>query len=540
MARKSLHWPDLLAGMSIAGLLLPEAVAYSGLANLPPQAGVIGLFAGLLCYALIGRSRYAIVSATSSAAAVLAAATLTVAGDDPQRRLLLASLLVGGAGIAFVLAGSLRLGAMSNLIARPVLRGYAFGLAAVIAVKQWPLLVGMPAHATGFLPLLSELLRGIGQWQAPSMAAGLVALAALFLCERLRPFPGALIVIVAGIAASPWLVARGVAVTGTIQLAPSLPSLQLPANEDWLALTEFAFALMFIVYAESYGAIRTFALKHDEAVHPNRDLVALGVANLVSGLFHGTPVGAGYSATAASEAAGATSRRAGLYAAATVLVLVLAFLHWIERIPQPVLAAIVIHAVARSLRPGMFADYFRWQRDRLVVLTAVAAVFAFGVLDGLLAAIAFSVAMLLRSLANPRLVVLGRAGRHDYVDIARYPMAEVFDHILVLRPDEPLFFANAEPLLALARQAVRQHPAAQTVVLSLEESPDLDSTAVEALGEFCAWLGAHGREIRVARLRSTTRDALQRADFPPLRGNALDYSSVDDAVRGESVGPTPA
>src|SRR5215472_5592214 len=148
---------DVLAGLSIAGLLLPEGVAYSGVASLPPQAGVIALFAGLLCYGLIGRSRLAIVTATSSSAAVLASATLTLGASDPAQRLALASILIVGAGLAFALAGALRLGVMSNLIARPVLRGYAFGLALVIAVRQWPLLAGLHTTRGGFFALIAEL-----------------------------------------------------------------------------------------------------------------------------------------------------------------------------------------------------------------------------------------------------------------------------------------------------------------------------------------------------------------------------------------------
>src|SRR5882762_3862177 len=199
---------DLLAGLSIAGLLLPEAVAYSGVANLPPQAGVIALFAGLVCYGLIGRSRFAIVTATSSSAAVLASATLTLGGRDLAQRVGLASILVVGAGIAFTLAGSLRLGAMSNLIARPVLRGYAFGLALVIAVKQWPHLVGMHSQTADFLPLVAEMVRGTAAWQTPSLGCGLIALAGLFGLERAARVPGALVVIIASILASPWLAAR--------------------------------------------------------------------------------------------------------------------------------------------------------------------------------------------------------------------------------------------------------------------------------------------------------------------------------------------
>ena len=530
---------DLLAGLSIAGLLLPEAVAYSHLASLPPQAGVIALFAGLVCYGLIGRSRFAIVSATSSSAAVLASALLALGASGAAQRAALAVLLVAGAGVAFALCAALRLGAMSNLIARPVLRGYAFGLALVIAVKQWPTVAGVHVTSGGFFALIVELLRGLPSWQLPSLGCGVAALLGLFALEHVRRVPGALVVITAGIVAAPWLGAHAVALTGPIDLTLALPKLALPEGVHWPALAGFAFALMFILYAESYGAIRTYALKHDEAVQPNRDLLALGVANAVAGLLQGTPVGAGYSATSANEAAGAGSRYAGLLAAAAVLLLLALFLRWIERIPEPVLAAIVIHAVSKSLRLGVFANYFRWQRDRQVALAAVLAVLVFGVLNGLLAAIAFSLAWLLKSLASPRLSVLGHVGEHDYVSIERYPQARAVPGMLVLRPEEPLFFANAEPLLAAARARVRAQPDTRLVVLSLEQSPDLDSTALETLAEFCGWLSARGAELRVARLKERTREALLRAALPALPEAALDYSSVDDAVRGECVTPAP-
>ena len=529
---------DLLAGLSIAGLLLPEAVAYSGVASLPPQAGVIALFAGLLCYGLIGRSRVAIVTATSSSAAVLASATLTLGGGDLALRLALASILVAGAGAAFVLAAALRLGALSHLIARPVLRGYAFSLALVIAVKQWPHLVSLHTQATGFFPLVAEILRAHPSWHWPSLACGLAALAGLMVLERVPRMPGALTVIVSSILASSWLNAQGVALTGPIHLALRVPALALPAGVDWLPLAEFSLALMLILFAESYGSIRSFALKRDEEVQPNRDLLALGVANILCGLLQGTPVGAGYSATSANAAAGARSPLAGLYSGAVVLTLVLLFLRWVERIPEPALAAIVIHAVGKALRPGVFADYFRWQRDRLLVVAAVLTVMIFGVLNGLLAGIAFSLALLLKSLASPRLSVLGRVGAHDYVSLARFAHAVSTPGVLIVRPEQPLFFANAEPLLAQVRQRALAAPDWKLVILSLEESPDLDSTTLEALEEFCSWLAARGVQFRVARLKELAREALLRAKLAHLPASALDYSSVDDAVRGEGVSPT--
>ncbi|HXA91845.1 MAG TPA: SulP family inorganic anion transporter, partial [Steroidobacteraceae bacterium] len=349
--------------------------------------------------------------------------------------------------------------------------------------------------------------------------------------------PGALVVIVGGIASAPFLAAHGVALTGSIKLVPSWPTFALPAARQWLQVIEFSMALMFILYAESYSSIRTYALKHDEIVRPNRDLLALGISNVVAGLLQGTPVGAGYSGTSANEAAGARSRWAGLCAAAVALLFVLLFLPWIERIPAPVLAAIVIHAVSKSLRPAVFRPFFLWKRDRLVALTAVLAVLAFGVIGGLLTAITFSVVMLLRSLVTPRLSELGRLGEHDFVSLTRYPRAARMPGMLIVRPEEPLFFANADPLLAQVRHRVQARPETRVVVLSLEESPDLDSTSLESLTDLALWLAAHNIELRVARLKDNSREALLGANLPQLRAAELEYSSVDDAVSARANNP---
>jgi MFS superfamily sulfate permease-like transporter len=527
---------DVLAALSIAGLLLPEAVAYSGLANLPPQAGVIGLFAGLICYGLLGRSRFAIVSATSSSAAVMAAATTALGAGDVATRVLLASILVPCTGLAFVLAASARLGVISNLIARPVLRGFAFGLALVIAVKQVPALAGLTTHSGSFFALVLEMVRTLLAANPAALLTGLIALAGLFTLERVRRIPGALVVIVGGIAASGWLTDHGVALTGAIHLQLTPPSFLLRPHLNWPQLIEFSLALMFILYAESYSSIRTFALKHDDPVQPNRDLLALGIANLVSGLFHGTPVGAGYSGSSANDAAGAQSRASGLLAAVIILALVLLCLPYIERIPQPVLAAIVIHAVSKSLRLAPLRLYFRWRRDRLITVIAIIAVLVFGMLNGLLFAIAFSLAMLLQALARPRLVELGRLGAHDFVSIERFPNTERSPDVLVLRPEEPLLFANADPVLALARAKVQRVASVKLVVLSLEESPDLDASSLESLAEFSTWLVQRHVELRLARLKDGARDGLLRANIVQLPAAALEYSSVDDAVSGTASG----
>jgi sulfate permease, SulP family len=527
---------DVLAGLSIAGLLLPEAVAYSGIAGLPPQAGVIALFAGLICYGLLGRSRYAIVSATSSSAAVLAAGTLAIAGPEGASRAAIAGTLVLLTGVCFLIAGAAKVGGLSNMIARPVLRGFAFGLACVIAIKQLPHLLGLPSLQGDFVPLLLvNLLRNVQQFSPAASAAGALALVLLFIGERIRRVPASLVVIALGVGASGWLAQHGVALTGSIVLEPSSTLPAWPSSEQWLPSVELAAALVLILYAESYSSIRSFALKHGDSVSPNRDLLVLGAANALSGLLHGMPVGAGYSATSANEAAGAQSRLAGLVAAGTMLLMVLLLLRWIERIPEPVLAAIVIHAVSKSWRLSIFAPYLKWKRDRLVALAAVLAVLTLGILNGLLVAIAFSLVMLLRQLAQPRLSVLGRlADSHDFVSTRLHPQASEVPGVLILRPEEPLFFANAEAVLAVVRQEVEQRTGLQRVILSLEESPDLDSTALESVADFAAWISARGIALCIARLKDDVRDLLLRAGLPQLPPSAVNYWSVADAALAQT------
>ena len=521
---------DLVAGVSMAGLLLPEAVAYSGIAGLPPQAGVLALFAGLLVYGLIGRSRFAIVSATSSSAAVLGAATLSLAGHDAALRAALAAGLVLATGLAFLAAGTLRLGSICSFISKPVLRGFSSGLALVIIVKQLPKLTGTHPTADAAPAVAWQLLAQWPQWNWSAMALGLGALIALRLLARLPKLPGALLVIAAGIAAARGLglAARGVAAVGRIDLALSAPSPPVLSQGQWVSIGELSLALVLLVFAESYGAIRTMANRHGDTVDPNRDLFALGATNLLSGLIHGLPVGAGFSATAANEAAGAASRKSAWIAGAVVGALVLLCLPWIELTPDPVLAAVVIHAVSHTLSLATFRPYFAWRRDRFVVVAAAVAVVAFGVLNGLLIGIAISVAMTLRGLSEPRMSELGRrSDGHDYLGLQHDGVVPVAG-VLILRPEAPLFFANVERMLAEMRTRIAAR-SPRAFVLSLEETPDLDGTTIEALTAFTAEQAAAGRVLVLARLKDPVLALLQSATAGQ-GATLLEAGSVDDAV----------
>jgi high affinity sulfate transporter 1 len=531
---RRLRVADIVAGLSLAGLLLPEAVAYAGIGNVPPQFAVIALFAGLVCYALIGSSRFAVVSATSSSAAVLAAATASIANGDAGLRLTLGIGLVIIAGVYFVIAGIARLGAISDFISKPVLRGFTFGLAIVIILKQVPNIVGVTPDSANIGSFAIELFGRIADWNLVGAALGIGALILLFLMARFRYVPGAIIVTAAGIALGHWLDFKQyhVGLVGAIPLELHKPTLPTLERAEWLRLGELGLALVMILYAESYGSIRSFAIKYGDKISPNRDLTALGVANIVSGLFNGMPVGAGYSATAANESAGAGSKLAGLVAATVILVIVLTMLPIVALTPEPVLAAIVIHAVSHTLNPKVLRTYFQWRRDRVVVFASIAAVLALGVLDGLLAAIAVSMFMMLRRFSESRMSVLGRLGdTHDFVSIALHPEALPQQGLLIVRPDEPLFFANVERIMSQVRHQV--HDAGDTihtVILSLEESPDLDSTSLEGLRDFVNAMQQVGKQVMLCRLKDSPMMLLQRTGILSLPDWAICGLSVDDAV----------
>lgn len=529
------RWQDILAGLSIAGLLLPEAVAYSTIAALAPQAGVIALFAGLLCYGLFGTSRFAIVSATSSSAAVLAAATATMANGDPQLRATLAVGLVLVTGGLFLLAGIFRFGNVTAFIAKPVLRGFAFGLALTIILKQVASVVGVHLTDANLVRFAPQLLEQLPQWNWPAAAVAAVALVLLGLFSRFPRVPGGLLVVVIGIVAGQWLnlPAYGVNMIGLIDLSLEVPSLPVLPFADWLRLGEVGFALVMILYAESYGSISSFALKHGDRVTSNRDLLALGAANLLSGLFHGMPAGAGYSATSANEAAGATSRWAGGVAALVVLVIVLTVLPWIALTPEPILAAIVVHALARGLSLQPLGRYFVWRRDRVLVLCAVGAVLVLGILDGLLVSVAISVLLMLKQMSAADIQVLGRIdGGHDFVDLQRHPTAVTEPGVLIVRPSEALFFANVERVLGAALHLIRHSDVAlHTVILSLEETPDLDGTSIEAIQEFFLRVHQEGKRLILARLKHEALAVLEVLPEVQANGVTLSGLSVDGAVR---------
>lgn len=522
-----------IAGLSVAGLMLPEAVAYAGIAGLAPQHAVVAAIVGCLTYSVFGRSRFAIVSPTSSSAAILAATMAALPGSSADK-MALVSVIVALTGLLFATASLLRLGNLAGFISRPVLRGFALGLAVTIIIRQLPAVTGVDIPATDIVHQLAALFAALPQWNAVSVTVGLVALAALLFLRRVPFLPGAFLVLCAGILASRLLdlSSHGVAVVGPLSIALTWPSWSLIQWSQLRQLVPYTLPLVLILFAESWGTIRSLSLRHGESVTANRELLALGAANIASAVAQGMPVGAGFSAGSAAEAAGAESRMTAFIAAVGLAILVIVGAGLVESLPQPVLAAVVIAALAHALDPRPFLRLWKLKHDIFIALAAAVGVIAFGVVNGITIAVALSLAALLHKLSTPYVATLGRLGQgHDFVDITRHADAEPIPGISIWRPAQPLFFANADAILTETAARIGQDQTVRAIIVSLEESFDLDSTALDALLEFDALARAQNKRVQYARVHDRVRDLIALA--APALLSYLSYS-VDDAVAAVS------
>ena len=543
------RWRDLIAGLCVAGLLLPEAVAYAGLARLPVVHALSAMLVGLALYAVFGGSRYAIVSPTSSTATLSAAAAVSLSGmtalSDPAAYAQALVALVLLCGLALMLLAAVRQGQLSAYVSRPVLRGFAFALAITIVIKQLPDALGFTVPVdVGAHPLHLLLYAAThgAQWHVPTMVVAGVAALVMAALRRWPQWPASMLVIVLAIAAAQLLNlgAMGVAEVGGFERPSFKPALPMLPLRDWLRIAELAFGLVVLVFAESWGSIRTLALANGDTVDANRELMVLGACNVGAALFQGMPVGAGFSASTANAAAGACSKWAGAFALAViaaVLVFASSELHWL---PRPVLAVAVIAALWHALNPRPLLEVWRMNRDQFLMLGAILAVLLFGVLHGMLAAIGLSLVAALRRFSLPVVHELGELGTsRNYVVLDAHSDASKVPGLLILRPEEPLFFANAERVVADVVRRVQAHPsgAIRAVILSLEESVDLDSTAVECLVELAQHLREAGIVLVLSRAKDAVRELLTRWDPLGVGDASRMHFSVADAVRSLTVDP---
>jgi len=527
---------DIVAGVALAGLLVPQGMAYAGIAGVPPQMGLYAAAAGMFVYAIFGTSRQLAVTATSSSAAMLAALVAPLALGDASRYSVLASAATVAAGLIFLAGGLLKLGSVSEFISKPVLKGFVFGLALTIMVKQGHKFMGIPGGHGNFFHQAWNVITSLHAVNLWTLAVGAIALAVIYLLAAVVPrVPAALVVLVLGTLAVPWfgLEQHGVEVVGTMRAG--MPSLSWPRiGEDDLAdIFVGAIGIVLVLMAEALAAGRTFAAKHKYEINPNQELSAIGLANIASGLVGGIIVGGGMSGTAANDAGGARTQLSTITASLCVVLTLAFLLPAIRNLPEAVLAAIVINAVVHLADVATLRYYVKLGTGSFwVSLIALVAVLQMGILKGLIFAVGLTLIALMRKLSKPQDSVLGRlAGSGDFVDIARYPDAKQVPGLLIFRPNGILFFANANLIRNRLRELVKNADTPlHTVVLNLETSPEIDLTSLEMLQQMAGELQDMGIEVCFARVADPVRDLFTRSGFLEHLGQHRIFRGVGAAV----------
>jgi len=527
---------DVIAGIAVAGLLIPEGMAYGGIAGVPPQMGLYAAMLGMFVYAIFGTSRQLAVTPTSSSAAMLAALVSPIALDDSTKYAALVSAATLMAGLIFLVGGVLKLGAVSEFISKPVLKGFVFGLGLTIMVKQAHKLIGVPAGHGNFFHQLWNVISTLKEVNPWTMAVGTATIAIMFVLGAVAPrIPSALVVLVLGISCVSWfgLDRHDVEVVGTIQAG--MPSLSLPriGEDDLSALFVGAIGIVLVLMAESLTAARTFAVKHNYEIAPSQELCAIGAANIASGLLGGMIVGGGMSGTAANNAGGARTQLSSVTASVSVGLTLAFLLPLIRNLPEAVLGGIVVHAVVHLIDIRTLRHYAELGTGSLwVALIALVGVLQMGILKGLIFAVGLTLILLMHKLSSPHDSVLGRLpGTETFVDVERYPDAQQIPGLLIFRPNGILFFANANRVRNRLRSLLKQAQSPPRVVLlNLEACPETDVTSLEMLTQLNNELSGSGIELHFVRVADPVLDLFNRSGLLKSVGEDRFFSGLSSAV----------
>ena len=533
--------PDALAGFTLAAYAIPVSLAYAALAGLPPQTGLYCYLVGGLGYALFGSSRHLAVGPTSAISLVFGVTLAQLARGDADRLLSLVALTTVLTAGLFVLAWLLQLSVIVNFISESILTGFKAGAALSIIVTQLPKLFGVPGGGGDFFSRLGLLGRQLGETNPLVLAVGVAAIILLVLGDKWLPGrPVALGVVIVSLVAVPLLALseHGVSVVG--QLPAGLPSFNL-AYSGWRnldvdtmrQLVSLAFACFLLSYIESISAARTFALKHGYDLDARQELLGLGAANLLAGMFQGYPSAGGLSQSAVNEQADARSPLALVFASVT-LGLVLLFLTGLFRnLPNTVLAAVVLVAVLGLIDVRELRHLFRVSRlDFAAAIVALAGVLLLGILDGVIVAVVASLVMVLQRTSTPHVAFLGRIpGTNRFSDLARHPDNEPVPGVLIFRVEAPLLYFNADHVQRTVLERVRSQPdGLHVVVCDLSNSPYLDLAGTRMLARLFDELKTMNIELLVVEAHATERDILRAEGLDKLVGPIHRETSLADAL----------
>jgi sulfate permease, SulP family len=529
----SLFHSDAVAGITLAAYAIPVSLAYATLAGLPPQYGIYGYLIGGFFYALLGTGKQLAVGPTSAISMLIGVTLSGLSGGDPQRWIDLASLsalLLSGMSI---IAWALRLSSIINFISETVLVGFKAGAAIIIAMTQLPRLFGVEDGGGNFFDRAAGLTGKLQDMNVAVLVFGLCAIVLLVAGEKFfpgRPVP--LVVVILSVLAVSFI-PEDIAVVGVIP--GGLPSLKLPSFNlnDVAHVLPLSFACFLLAYIESVSAARTLAQKNGYEIDARRELLALGVSNLMTSFGQGYPVSGGLSQSLVNEKAGAKTPVSILIASATVGLSLLFLTGLLRNLPYVVLAAIVLVAVSglvdlKGMRRMLEVNRF----DFVVAVTAMTGVIVFGILHGVLIASLFSLILIIRNVSNPNVAFLGRIpGTNRYTDIRRHPDNELLPGVLLFRVESALVYFNTAMVYNRVWARIKEMgPALKIVVFDLSTSATIDSSGSRLIKRLYTNLKENNIDFRVAEAHAVVRDMLRHEGMEHLMGHISRRDTLHDVI----------
>ncbi|MCC6621795.1 MAG: sulfate permease [Deltaproteobacteria bacterium] len=538
--RRAWLLPDLMAGLTVGAMLVPQAMAYAELAGLPPETGFFAAMLPLLVYTIVGSSRHLGVGPEPGTAILAAAGVGLVAQGDPARYAALMAALALVVAVVALVAAALRLGFLAELLSKPVLVGYITGVGLTLLSSQLGKALGVPMSADGFFGRIVEVAPALGALHLPTASVFAGTLATLLILKRFaKRVPAALVAVTLAtvVTALADLDAHGVKVLGAIESPHGvLPPLGLPSVSlaDVAALIPTALGVALVGYTDNVLTARSVAAKHGYRIDANQELFALGMTNLASGLSHAFPISSSASRTAVPSSLGSHTQLVGLVALAFVAATLGLLAPALAAMPAAALAAVIVAAALAIIDLPGYRRLARVSRAELALaIVAALGVMIFDVLVGVLVAIVASVVLALARIARPHDAVLAASeGLDGWVDADQHGLAPTHPGLIVYRFDAPLFFANINHFRERLAHMLTKNPGEETwVVLDFEGIGEVDATALDGLGELVDELVARHMTLAVARANPVVVARLSRGGLLAPAGPVQSHATIKSAVR---------
>lgn len=529
---------DLAAGLVLTTVLVPVGIAYAVASGLPAIAGLYATIFGLMAYAIFGPSRILVLGPDSSLAALILGVVLPLSGGDPLRAMALAAMMAVVCGVLCIAAGVARLGFITELLSKPIRYGYMNGIALTVLASQMPALFGVSVQGEGLLDKNLKLMEAMvdGKINLTALMLGGSTLAVIWLLKRSKRLPSVLLAVIgttAVVAAFDLATDAGVLVLGS--LPRGLPELVIPIIrlEDVVPVLLGGLAVALVSFADTSVLSRAYAARTRCSVDPNQEMVGLGVANLVAGIFQGFPVSASASRTPVAEAGGAKTQLTGIVGAVAVAALLMVAPDLLKSLPVATLAAVVIASALALIEIKDLRRIYRIQRwEFWLSVACTAGVAILGAIEGIGLAIVIAVIEFLWDGWHPHFAVLGRVdGVKGYHDVKRYPEARLIPGLVLFRWDAPLFFANAELFRHHVLDAIAVSPGpVHWLVVSAEPVTSVDVTAADVLEELEDALQSANIALCFAEMKDPVKDKLKRFGLFSLLGDERFFATLGQAV----------